>query len=52
MKLKSLSKSIILNNEELNFILGGNSVTVSKKNDKKTDSNRTDSGRCIPPYNL
>ena len=52
MKLKSLSKSIILNNEELNFILGGNSVTVSKKNDKKTDSNRPDSGRCIPPYNL
>jgi hypothetical protein len=51
MKLKSLNKSIILNKEELNFISGGNSITVSKKNDIKTDSNRTDGGGCIPPHN-
>jgi hypothetical protein len=51
MKLKSLEKNIILNKEELNFITGGSSATVSKKNDIKTDSDRTDGGGCIPPYN-
>jgi|TARA_B110000908_G_scaffold139638_1_gene166395 hypothetical protein len=51
MKLQTLKSFEVLNNETISLITGGTSATVSKKNDIKTDSDRTDGGGCIPPHN-